>query len=534
MLFVLIPMFQTFVPFVAGMRVAENAIWLLVTAMKEFAQTALRNCVQQKIAVKSGELPPTPLIRQRVVHRKRDIGNHSSENDAMPSTADSASKSCISAMDVFSLTASMSIGGARSIAGTVSRPAFEKALLSSYAGSIEPHPDGFDGLKDFIVTKISPLLAAKVTYDGSSPAQPVEASGVVTSSTVPRASSKPSSHPRQNQGGGGLGRGAKDLGALRARSITQRSASTVGAVATSVASVVTTTSTDTSQSARSSGHNQGQGLTLSPGMVAQSVQHVSVGQTDPTPHTQSLESVRNAELPPSAGLQPERRPSPEPKSQSVNLARRGKGFGVKNLAAMRARSITKPTDAEEGKAPTDTPAVAESELRSMNSDDTVSIPTENKPLPLTGSLPKSLNDDTHRPLEDTIGSTLPSTHDTAGGTQTTDDTPTPSEAEIPKPSTTATVPPSAVEEPSPPKADGARTQSIGELRVSSAADEFPVGLSTNDASLPSTDVVPAPSTEQETLSQSDVDTLSSLASGKGPADREPPSLAEPKLAPPQA
>jgi hypothetical protein len=518
------------------MRVAENAIWLLVTAMKEFAQTALRNCVQQKIAVKSGELPPTPLIRQRVVHRKRDIGNHSSENDdAMFSNADSASKCCITAMDVFSLTASMSIGGARSIAGTVSRPAFEKALLSSYAGSIEPRPDGFDGLKDFIVTKISPSLAAKVTYDGASPAQPVDASGIVTSSTVPRASSKPSSHPRQNQGGGGLGRGAKDLGALRARSITQRSASTAAVVATSVASVVTTTTTtDSSQSARSSAHNQGQGLTLAPGVVAQSVQRVSVAQADPTPHSQSLESVRNAALPPSSGLQPERMPSPEPKPQSANLARRGKGFGVKNLAAMRARSITKPADAEEGKAPKDTPAVAESELRSMNSDGTVSIPTENTLLPLTASLPTSLNDDTHRPLEDTIGSTFPSTHDTAGGTRTTDDTRTPSEAEIPKPSTTATAHPSAVEEHSPPKADGARSPSIGELPVSSAADEAPVGLSTNDASIPSMDVVPAPSTEHETPSQSDVDTFSSLVSGRGPAESESSSLAEPKLDPPQA
>lgn len=502
---------------------AENAIWLLVAAMKEFAQTALRNCVQLKIAVKSGELPPTPLIRQRVVHRKRDIGNHISENDAMSSSTDSASKSCITALDVFSLTASMSIGGAKSIAGTISRPAFEKALLASYAGSIEPHPDGFDALKDFVAAKISPSLAAKVNYDGSAPTQPADSSGVVTSSTVPRASSKPSSNPRPIQGGGGLGRGAKDLGALRARSITQRSAA--AAVAPSVASAVTVKDTPAPPTSHwKMDRNAEQDLTRAPSSVAEIVHPGSAAQGDPPP-PQSLESVRNVSRPPSTGLQQERRPSPEPRPQSVNLARRGKGFGVKNLAAMRARSITKPTDAEEGKALTDTPAVTAPELTvtSSNSGGAASIPAGTNPPPSMGPTP--LSDDTRRPLDDANGVPLPSSND-AVPTQTTDDTQSRIEAEVPAPS--VAIVPSTVEAPSPSTADDARTPSTSELPVPSkedvpapsTPDEAPAGPSTSDASIPSTDVAPLPSTEREIPAQN-VDKVPSTLSDKGPDDVRP-------------
>lgn len=312
------------------MSVSENAIWLLVIAMKEFAQTALRNCVQMKSAIEAGDVPPMPLIRQRVVHRKRDIGNHNSESVSGKNPEPSAKK-CITALDVFTLVSSMSIGGARAIGGTISRTAFERSLSASHEATIEPHADGFDELKDFITSKILPPLRMNVKYEEPIPNKSLDSSGATTSSAVPMVSSTPSSKPRSVQGGGGLGRGAKDLGALRTRSITQRNAAAA------------TVSATTSQAATNASRNPSyEPQACGPPALSPFTRAESTSNLAPVPQETSL-SRSSPVAEPAPAL------STDPNPQTINIVRRGKGFGVKNLAAMRARSITKPTDLEEEK-----------------------------------------------------------------------------------------------------------------------------------------------------------------------------------------
>jgi hypothetical protein len=309
---------------------SENAIWLLVLAMKEFAQTALRNCVQMKSAIEGGDVPPMPLIRQRVVHRKRDIGNHSGECISRKALEPNA-QACITSLDVFTLVSSMSIGGARAIGGTISRTAFERSLSSSHEASIEPRPAGFDELKDFITSKISPPLQVKVKYEESMPNKSLDSSAVTTSSAVPMASSK----PRTIQGGGGLGRGAKDLGALRARSITQRNAA--------AAAVSATTATATPEAAVNASSDS---IYAPQDCGPSTVSPLTRAESTSDPGTAPKGSSQPLSLPPTEPAPP----SPtESDTQTINVVRRGKGFGVKNLAAMRARSITKHPDAEEEK-----------------------------------------------------------------------------------------------------------------------------------------------------------------------------------------
>lgn len=318
------------------MNVSENSVWLIVVAMKEFVQTTLKSCIQMKKSVEAGQVPPVPYIRQRVLHKKRDIGDHRMASMS-PKSKPYSGSTCITAMDVFALTSSMSIGNARSIGGTISRPAFELSQFSSYGLRVQPHSEMFDDLKSLITAKISPSLSLQVHYDPSSSSD-LDTSSQRSRGDQSRAARGVGSTNDTTKGRaphGGLGRGAKDLGALRARSLTQRSS----AAAAAAAAAATVSQPPTEQ------HKAPLPAPSPPPSQA------PVGSTVPV--------VDNSKAALSAGAataEEERLGSSSPtdaraspQSQAGGAVRRGKGFGVKNLAAMRARSITKPAeDGEEG------------------------------------------------------------------------------------------------------------------------------------------------------------------------------------------
>jgi len=303
-----------------GMRVSENAVWLLVVAMREYVEAILRNCIGSKNAMEAGELPPFPLIRQRVLHKKRDIGDHKREmSSASGQNPDGGPVYCISALDLYVLTSGMSVGSARSVGGSISRIAFEQSLFSSLEPSVSPGGSASDDVRKFITTKLKPsattrLVSASTTAKDTA-ADPSHHVSAATAGQVTNAPAPPTvgiSKPVH----GGLGRGAKDLAAIKARTSSLKST------------------------------QQGDLGTGSPGATAPS----SNSQSPTAPPGSSPSGTANAPSPAAPAPVAPTVPSTEKKSPVAQGVRLGRGSGVKNLAAMRARSITqKPTENADSK-----------------------------------------------------------------------------------------------------------------------------------------------------------------------------------------
>lgn len=288
-----------------GIKISENAAWLMVVALSEFVKTMLQNCMVAKQAIDSGTMPAGPFIRQRVLHRKRDIGDHSETRERAVRESGS---NCITALDLHFVTSSVSLGHARSIGGSIARPSFERSLHALFATTVVLCGDPFDATKQAISSKLfrfnEPLVNKQGTASGKS------GDGVEGRGRSPHH--------------GGMGRGSKDLAALKARSSFSLKKAASGPLVDMSA---------------------GNASTLTP-------EASSPPDAGPSQATVSVETIEET-----SG---ESRSSPSMSAQSAGAIRRGKGFGVKNLAAMRARSVTLKPE-EGGEDSSNSPLRSESE-----------------------------------------------------------------------------------------------------------------------------------------------------------------------------
>ena len=286
---------------VSGMKVSEHAVWLLIIAMKQFASTCVEHAIHSSKLLDQMKATHIPLS---VLGKPGDSSSYANKGE----------KSSLSAFVFHSLTTTMPQGFARSAGGCMSRAAFESSLSSCMNESTGQTSTDFDSVKGFITKKLSVFTPAKEKVrppvSPTALADPVSTERSVSATPVAQEKEGPlKSHPviaapaamerRVSATPGGLGRGAKDLASLKARA-TRPEASRASPV---IAGPVGPTRLDTpSQSAAA---------------------------------TDSSEKLT---------------PSSEDMSDSLQQsARRGKGFGIKNLAAMRARSVTS-TSSPEGNA----------------------------------------------------------------------------------------------------------------------------------------------------------------------------------------
>jgi hypothetical protein len=301
----------------ANLNVSENAVWLLIVGAKEYANSVLRNCVDWKKSISVGEVPKRPPVvrlgQKEAVNKKdptRKAGAQPKDK-SMPTQR-------ISALDVHTFTANMPVGATTSLGGAVSRLAYEHSLVSSLDTSYETGGRAPDDLRDFIMARItngqSLVSPAEAKKRGAPTQAQVDSTINIKEKEDPNAKQKEQTASVKGRKSpfGGKGRGAKDLASLRARSSTIKS--TAGAVPGNT-DTHTTVPTQETQSAVSTSISMATAGAASAGAAA-----------DTTKLSQSPPSSTTAES------------SSAPNQPASPAARRGKGFGVKNLAAMLART----------------------------------------------------------------------------------------------------------------------------------------------------------------------------------------------------
>jgi hypothetical protein len=307
-----------------GMKVSENAVWLLVAAAKEYTDSVLKSIITSVKAIDAGQVPARHPKHQIT---RRTMGSPT-KNSTSPGEATLPSEMIrsITATEVHAITARMHTGAVLSLGGSVSRLSFERSLFSSLDMSAATVVNSSDEVRQYITSELLSSIEPKpapIQMNETKFGIPMTRTSETSRSDAPTEEQKSLSMAQNINSRppiGGLGRGAKDLAALKARASVTSKDSVGGPAATA-------------QSLPSES-----GPTMAP-------PEASITATEPLPAEKP--GVQNAattddEEKPSLKSQP-----PMPKHQPMGVSRKGKGFGVKNLRAMMARSASVPK-AEDG------------------------------------------------------------------------------------------------------------------------------------------------------------------------------------------
>lgn len=333
------------------MQVSEIAIWLMAVAVKEHSTNVLRAAISQKEAIAQGELA-TPVLKFPKVlavaakmGSKKDLSQDPATSIILEKGSNQTPRK-LTALDVYAGSAMMPFGSIGSVGGSVSRNVLERSLHVSYDSLPVVPDDDFVHVQHFVTDQIraeartrtvppkarederdsrppenhenatSTMYPAKhqnsFAVPPPAPAQPRK----IEAPVAPQVQQRPvptqqvdgnANVPTPSEDGDkalprGLGRGAKNLAALMQR-----------------------TSTSTPPAGQDDDTKKG-----------------GTG----TSNNASPSEVKQAES--TLGSAPEATPNEAPEVNEVNEEtddgtgqRRGKGFGIKNLAAMRARASNK-------------------------------------------------------------------------------------------------------------------------------------------------------------------------------------------------
>ena len=313
------------------MKTSEYAIWLLVVALKEFTVTVLGDTISTMKAIETGSVPVRPSIRPRLLPKK--VSKIESNSPVMiPLEHQNPATKCISPLDIH-LTTTGIPSGSKSLGGCLSRTTFERSLLSSFDSSLVIGGNAFHEVKKFLVSAVSSIepVLKKTRGETSTPRQV---------SIISAAEAKVSDQSlRKSSVSKGLGRGAKDLASLKEQSSV--SAPPLTAAFTSVSMVEETINSGTTEDSASGSFPSSSKSPLTP---PSQQEQLSVN------HQRKQNDQENDDVSGESGGE----------NQSAATPRKGKGFGVKNLAAMRARSLTSQSEgaaetASENREPTAQP-----------------------------------------------------------------------------------------------------------------------------------------------------------------------------------
>jgi hypothetical protein len=387
-----------------GMRVTENAIWLLVVAVKEHTKATLKQVVDVKEASENGHILPRT---KNYPHTLASTSKASTSGKANPSkhvatTVASKKRKQLTSLDICAASTSSPLAGIGSLGGSLSRYAFERCLHSAYdANPIIPEPH-FVQVHKFITSEIAsaakqiklepvkevvpsqmpavsipppsvrPFIKSKPPPASVPPVQiappiavpalpkqqPVEPVAAVTQAPVPSqpATSRPVPQNEPKAAAGacvprGLGRGAKNLAALKMRAATDTPPLPKGDELPLPAAPMAPDASSNSSTATQ--------IQVSPIPTPPAPPLVSTEQDpkntsnaiNPTPATtvpvtvpapvaaESVPANAPAETKPDVTSTSEPPADNAPEPIRPVMQRRGKGVGTKNLAAMKMRSI---------------------------------------------------------------------------------------------------------------------------------------------------------------------------------------------------
>ena len=379
-----------------GMRITENAMWLLVVAVKEHTKATLKNVVDVKEASEKGHILPRttknyPLSLASTSRASTSVKASPAKPAAVWAVASKKRKQ-ITSLDICAASTSSHLAGIGSLGGSLSRYAFERCLHSAYdASTIIPEPN-FVQVHKFITSEIASavkkikLVPAKEVVPSQRPAvsipsppvRPFSESKPLPTSLPPAhfappiaapvaavihapvpsqpATSRPLADNEPKAALGmyvprGLGRGAKNLAALKMRAATdtpplpkgdelplpvastEPDASSNSTATQSRVSPIPTTNTPVPLVSTEQDPNN------TPNIINTTTETTTVLPV-PVPAPTSAESVPvNAP----SETKPDTTSTPEPPAnealEPIRPVMRGRGFGTKNLAAMKMRSI---------------------------------------------------------------------------------------------------------------------------------------------------------------------------------------------------
>lgn len=316
-----------------GMRVSENAVWLLVVAVREHAKSVMKNALIHKKARDEGKIP-VPFLRYPNVlassrQSKKDSGQDKQEATSQPDDSHVKAKQKVpmTALDIFASSASMPIGRAGSIGGALSSQALERCLYSAYNSLPSVPGKDFATVQNYITAEIASLARDRKSLAPPKPRaeitdhrvsrQPIRQSPVQISPQDVMLDPSLQPRPISVQ--------------IRANSVSSIEHSNV-IIGQAKAPAIPPPAIPS----RADSQNSVNGLGRGAKNLAALIRRESTGDVSATANVSDTQQNDSANA--------TKEETQSSGAEQMATARKGKGFGTKDLAAMRARSIQKSTD----------------------------------------------------------------------------------------------------------------------------------------------------------------------------------------------
>ena len=315
-----------------SLKVSEHAIWLLTVAVKEFALSFISKSISTKEAISMGHVPPHLTCQFGVSEHISEARKTADQSTQLRNKLDSS--------DLHTLITNLPISF-RSLSGTVSRTLFERSIGSAIDSSVVLGGNAFDELKKHIIKNVTPIEPKRPRSDPLT-VPPTQILHHDSDHSAQEERKDYNSQPVR-----GLGRGAKDLASLKAHASTITSRHSRNDVSTLNASIPKPSFSQSPSVAMASAGGDWIRETT-PKTQITNIQSSPMGHRSVALRTDALsqqEEVSGKGMLESDAL--ERMSGSSETSDAKSLSQgslRGKGNGVKNLAAMRARSVTSSSD----------------------------------------------------------------------------------------------------------------------------------------------------------------------------------------------
>jgi hypothetical protein len=324
------------------MKVSETAIWVLVVAVREYVRSLLNDTITNLESVASEHLLGALECSQCAV-RSGNIGKKKATDSATDAKqyglngngvvrinqATGQKRLAISSLDIAATLNRTRMAPEGSLAGSVQPLAYERCYHASFNGNFAPLPPAFGSVQSFIVDSIqSASKKPKHEWRDTTPVAAAHPDSLNVAESSRKAISGSSRSPT-----GGLGMEAKNLAALKARAAAVVVAPAPESIPIALVPVIAS-------------------VPLTAPVLAIAPAPPTVPQTTAATDTKSAGQpslVAGDNGATVAVIQP--KPVEDHRPPSIPPRGRGRGFGVKNLAAMRARSVPNSLDDKQATEP---------------------------------------------------------------------------------------------------------------------------------------------------------------------------------------
>eukprot|EP00537_Pseudo-nitzschia_pungens_P015866 CAMPEP_0172409548 /NCGR_PEP_ID=MMETSP1061-20121228/76423_1 /TAXON_ID=37318 /ORGANISM="Pseudo-nitzschia pungens, Strain cf. pungens" /LENGTH=3152 /DNA_ID=CAMNT_0013145703 /DNA_START=288 /DNA_END=9746 /DNA_ORIENTATION=+ len=149
-----------------GMKVTDNAMWLLTVALKEHIKNLLNDSIEYKKGLEKGEIYPQTIHYPNVLATTSTKSKKNSKGKTLTTTQDAGEKKHISSIDLFAALNMLPSGQSSSIGGSVSRMSLEHTFLSGF-NSMQSFNTGsvFKDVQSFISSEITTMSKERIPHE---------------------------------------------------------------------------------------------------------------------------------------------------------------------------------------------------------------------------------------------------------------------------------------------------------------------------------------------------------------------------------